>query len=182
MIRDGRILDTTTPRCIPPTWTNSLSGGAIFSTNHYVMSQCTPTRVALMTGNIPAGSALMPLQPAPNPLSPKELIPWPPYSKRKDMILVSPGNGIWAAHQIMDPIFLGLIKVMAVSPERSEITTTATVRGPLSYLARNHQLIEGSENGVHTTQLITDDAIRFIRQKGITHSSFTLLTPRSTHP
>ena len=39
-------------------------------------------------------------------------------------------------------------------------------KGPLFHTwHRNHQLIEGSENGVHTTQLITDDAIRFIRQK-----------------
>ena len=80
-----------------------------------------------MTEDTPAGSALTPLQPAPNLLSPKELQPWPQCFKLKDTILVYPEMA-FSSSPDHGPNFLGLI-IMAVSLEPLEITTTATVRG-----------------------------------------------------
>jgi hypothetical protein len=41
------------PKAYTPNMDNLAQNGALF-TNHYVMAQCTPTRVALMTGRYPS--------------------------------------------------------------------------------------------------------------------------------
>jgi len=41
------------PKVYTPNMDNLAQNGALF-TNHYVMAQCTPTRVALMTGRYPS--------------------------------------------------------------------------------------------------------------------------------
>jgi arylsulfatase A-like enzyme len=153
------------PKVYTPNMDKLARSGALF-TNHYVMAQCTPTRVALMTGRYPSRFG-----PHATAASTK-----PAFSKGTPTIasmLKSQGyatclSGKWHLGSSPDhgPNYFGFDQSYGCLSGAVGNYNHGYRKGPLFYTwHRNHELIEGCENGVHTTQLITDDAIRFIRQK-----------------
>ena len=153
------------PKVYTPNMDKLAHNGAIF-TNHYVMAQCTPTRVALMTGRYPSRFGPHATAASTKPAFPKgtPTIASMLKSQGYDTCL----SGKWHLGSSPDhgPNYFGFDQSYGCLSGAVGNYNHGYRKGPLFQTwHRNHQLIEGSENGVHTTQLITDDAIRFIRQK-----------------
>ncbi len=153
------------PKVYTPNMDKLAQSGALFS-NHYVMAQCTPTRVALMTGRYPSRFGPHATAASTNPAFPKgtPTIASMLKSQGYDTCL----SGKWHLGSSPDhgPNYFGFDQSYGCLSGAVGNYNHGYRKGPLFQTwHRNHQLIEGSENGVHTTQLITDDAIRFIRQK-----------------
>ena len=153
------------PKVYTPNMDRLAHSGAMF-TNHYVMAQCTPTRVALMTGRYPSRFGPHATAASTKPAFPKgtPTIASMLKSQGYDTCL----SGKWHLGSSPDhgPNYFGFDQSYGCLSGAVGNYNHGYRKGPLFQTwHRNHQLIEGSENGVHTTQLITDDAIRFIRQK-----------------
>jgi arylsulfatase A-like enzyme len=153
------------PKVYTPNMDKLARSGALF-TNHYVMAQCTPTRVALMTGRYPSRFGPHATAASAKPAFPKgtPTIASMLKSQGYDTCL----SGKWHLGSSPDhgPNYFGFDQSYGCLSGAVGNYNHGYRKGPLFQTwHRNHQLIEGSENGVHTTQLITDDAIRFIRQK-----------------
>ena len=140
--------------------------GAVFE-RHYVMPQCTPTRVAAMTGRYPGrfGGAALAASNAPA---------FPKGTPTLASMLRSRGYrtslcGKWHLGSSPDhgPNDFGF-------DESYGSFTGAVGMYDHRYRVgrfretwhRDHALIEGFENGVHATDLVADDAIRAIRAAG----------------
>jgi arylsulfatase A-like enzyme len=141
------------------------NSGALF-TNHYVMAQCTPTRVALLTGRYPSRFGRHATAASTKPAFPKgtPTISSMLQSKGYDTCL----SGKWHLGSSPDhgPNHFGFDQSYGCLSGAVGNYNHGYRKGPLFHTwHRNHKLIEGGENSIHTTELITDDAIRFIREK-----------------
>lgn len=153
------------PAVYTPNMDKLAQGGAVFS-NHYVMSQCTPTRVALMTGRYPSRFG-------PHATAASTAPAFPKGTPTMASMLNAEGydtclSGKWHLGSSPDhgPNYFGFDQSYGSLSGAVGNYNHGYRKGPLFHTwHRNHQLVEGSENGVHSTQLITDDAIRFIGQK-----------------
>ena len=153
------------PKVYTPNIDKLANSGALF-TNHYVMAQCTPTRAALMTGRYPSRFGPHATAASTKPAFPKgtPTIASMLKSQGYDTCL----SGKWHLGSSPDhgPNYFGFDQSYGCLSGAVGNYNHGYRKGPLFHTwHRNHELIEGSENGVHTTQLITDDAIRFIREK-----------------
>lgn len=153
------------PKVYTPNMDKLARSGALF-TNHYVMAQCTPTRVALMTGRYPSRFGPHATSASTKPAFPKgtPTIASMLKSQGYDTCL----SGKWHLGSSPDhgPNYFGFDQSYGCLSGAVGNYNHGYRKGPLFQTwHRNHELIEGSENGVHTTDLITDDAIGFIRQK-----------------
>jgi len=153
------------PKVYTPNIDKLANSGALF-TNHYVMAQCTPTRAALLTGRYPSRFGPHTTAASTKPAFPKgtPTIASMLKSQGYDTCL----SGKWHLGSSPDhgPNYFGFDQSYGCLSGAVGNYNHGYRKGPLFHTwHRNHELIEGSENGVHTTQLITDDAIRFIREK-----------------
>ncbi|TWT80719.1 Arylsulfatase [Planctomycetes bacterium CA13] len=153
------------PKVYTPNLDNLACRGAKF-VNHYVMPQCTPTRVALMTGMYPGrfGGAAMQANNAPSfPIGTPTLANMFKDSGYETSICgkwhlgSSPQHG--PNHFGFDESYGSLAGAVGMYDHRyrkGEFYET---------WHRNHQPIEGNEDGVHATDLVTREAMGFIEKE-----------------
>lgn len=156
------------PRVYSPNIDRLAAGGAKL-TQHYVMPQCTPTRLALFTGRYPGRFGISGLQAANRPLIPHGTLTMASFLKASGYQTYLTGKwhmGSWPEHgpnhHGFDYSYGGLAGAVGAYVH--------TYRAPMEVHAnsitwhRNHKIIPGYENGRHVTDLVTDDAIRVIKE------------------
>ena len=163
------------PRVYSPNLDRLANEGVTFM-QHYVMPQCTPTRVALMTGRYPGrfgGAALQASNAPAFPLGTPTIASmlqrggYATYLAGKWHLGSDPGHG---PNQFgFDSSYGSLAGAVGMYDHRYR---------PGKYehsWHRDGQLIEGGENGTHATELVTEEAIRVIRSDR--EASFFLYVP-----
>ncbi|MEO0795806.1 MAG: sulfatase-like hydrolase/transferase [Verrucomicrobiota bacterium] len=154
--------------------------GARFE-NHYVMPQCTPTRVAAFTGRYPgrfgrealsaANKRVFPVG-TPTLATMLKSLGYQTYLCGKWHMGTSPENG--PNHHGFDYSYGSLAGAVGMYDHRYR-------KGPyFETWHRNHELIPGSENGRHATDLIAEDAVRIIEDQGST-PFFLMVTFHAPH-
>jgi len=142
------------------------NGGAVFK-NHYVMPQCTPTRVAAFTGRYPGRFGHASMQAANDKCFPVgtptlarmfKKSGYGTYLFGKWHMGTEPENG--PNHHGFDYSYGSLAGAVGMYDHRYRDNTPYYVTWH-----RNHELIPGHENGRHVTDLIAEDAIRIINKE-----------------
>lgn len=147
---------------------DALAAGGVRFAQHYVMSQCTPTRAALFTGRYPSRSGTQ-AQQASNDQS------YPHGTLTLSSMLAEMGYTCYMAgkwhmgsapewgpnHHGFDESYGSLAGAVGMYDHRYRPNDPYEITWH-----RNHDIIPGYENGIHATDLVADDAIRFI---GRTH-------------
>jgi arylsulfatase A-like enzyme len=141
------------------------AGGAKFE-NHYVMPQCTPTRVALFTGRYPSRFGRAPLQ-ATNETC------FPPGTPTLATLLKSSGyetflSGKWHMGSAPEdgPNRHGFdYSYGSIAGAVGMYQHTYREGGASATWHRNQTIIPGYENGRHATDLVAAEAIRVIREE-----------------
>lgn len=144
-------------------------GGAIFE-QHYVMPQCTPTRVALMTGRYPGRFGRAALTANNNPVFPKGTPTLPKmfqdagyktFMSGKWHLGSTPKHG--PNHFGFDESHGSLTGAVGMYDHRYKAKRGSAHDNTWH---RNHETIPGLENGRHVTDLSGDEAVNFIRRVG----------------
>ena len=155
------------PKVYTPNLDRLAKEGVVF-TQHYVMPQCTPTRVALLTGRYPGRFGPQALQAL--RANDSFIIPhgtstlahlfkensYNTYMVGKWHVGDTPENG--PNHFGFDESYGFLTGAVGMYDHRYREGTYENT------WHRNLQIISDSENGVHATDLITQEAIRIIEQ------------------
>jgi len=168
------------PNVYSPNLDKLAAEGATF-TQHYVTPQCTPTRVALMTGRYPSrfgGAALQASNAPAFPLGTPTLASmlrqqgYRTYLAGKWHLGSDPQFG--PNHFGFDSSYGSLAGAVGMYDHRYR-----TGRYQNTW-HRDHRLIDGAENGVHATDLVTVEAIRIIKQQN-SQPFFLYLPFQSVH-
>lgn len=137
-------------------------------TSHYVMPQCTPTRLALFTGRYPGRFGISGLQASNRPLIPHGTFTLATFLKSQGYATYLTGKwhmGSWPEHgpnhHGFDYSYGALAGAVGAYDHRYRYKNHVNA---ITW-HRNHKIIPGYENGKHVTDLVTDDAIRVIRKK-----------------
>ena len=143
------------------------SGARLLS--HYVMPQCTPTRIALMTGRYPGRFGTTGLSASNEPVFP---LGTPTIAKMfQDNGYETFMSGKWHLGSIPEsgPNYFGfdeshgsLTGAVGMYDHRYHAKDD-TPYDPTWH--RNHKIIPGYENGRHVTDLTKEEAVRFINKK-----------------
>jgi len=145
---------------------DALAASGVTFQNHYVMPQCTPTRVAAMTGRYPSRFGPHVQQASNDPAFPIGTTTlasmfgasgYNTYLCGKWHMGVSPEHG--PNHHGFDYSYGSFAGAVGMYDHRYREGTLAET------WHRNHKLIDGHENGKHATDLVAHDAIRIIKQK-----------------
>ena len=157
------------PKVYSPNMDRLAAGGAKL-TQHYVMPQCTPTRLALFTGRYPGRFGITGLQAANRPVIPHGTLTMASFLKSLGYETYLTGKwhmGSWPEHGPNHHGFDYSYGALAGAVG----AYVHTYRAPMEVHAnsitwhRNHEIIPGYENGRHVTDLVTDDAVRVIKQE-----------------
>lgn len=156
------------PRVYSPNLDKLANTGAKF-TRHYVMPQCTPTRVALMTGRYPGRFGTAGLAANNRPAFP---LGTPTMSQMfKDSGYETFMSGKWHLGSIarhgpnhfgFDGSHGSLTGAVGMYDHRYH-DKRDTPYDPTWH--RDHKIIPGFQNGVHVTDLTRDEAVKFIRKE-----------------
>jgi len=147
---------------------NKLAAEGATLTEHYVMPQCTPTRVACFTGRYPGRFGISGQQASNRPIIPHGTVTMASFLKSAGYQTYLTGKwhlGSWAEHgpnhHGFDYSYGALAGAVGAYDHRyrwKEHPNAITWH-------RNHEIISGYENGTHVTDLVTADAIRVIKQR-----------------
>ncbi|MCC9643573.1 arylsulfatase [Rhodopirellula sp. JC740] len=150
------------PNVYSPHLDELASTGVVFQ-QHYVMPQCTPTRVALMTGRYPSRFGGAALQASNNPAFPLETptiasllrsAGYRTYLAGKWHLGSDPDHG--PNHFGFDSSYGSFAGAVGMYDHRYRT-------GDFEHTwHRDHELIPGAENGTHATDLVAAEAIRVI--------------------
>jgi len=152
------------PRAHTPNLDRLAAGGATFA-NHYVMPQCTPTRVAVMTGRYPGRFGRAGLQASNVPAFPLgtptlatmfRQCGYETYLSGKWHLGSTPAHG--PNHFGFDASYGSLAGAVGMYEHRYRTGEFGET------WHRNHELIAGREDGVHATDLVAREAVRIIEQ------------------
>lgn len=153
------------PKAYTPNMDKLARSGALF-TNHYVMAQCTPTRVALMTGKYPSRFGRHATSATNHPAFPKGTITLAHIYKSKGYETCLSGKWHLGSTPNHGPNHFGFDQSYGSLAGAVGMYDHRYRKGDLAITwHRNHQIIDREENGIHATDLVTNDAIRFIKQK-----------------
>lgn len=151
--------------CYTPNMDRLASGGITFS-RHYVMPQCTPTRVAAFTGRYPSRFGTGATQASNEPAFPRGTPTM--ASMLRDAGYETHLSGKWHMgssaqhgpnHFGFESSYGSLAGAVGMYDHRYR-------KGEFEITwHRNHEIIQGYENGEHVTELVSDDAISFIKKK-----------------
>ncbi|MGC6423457.1 MAG: sulfatase [Lentimonas sp.] len=167
-------------RVYTPNMDRLATEGAVF-TNHYVMPQCTPTRVAAFTGCLPGrfGRSALSASNAPSfPIGTPTLATllkdagYNTYLIGKWHMGSAPEHG--PNHHGFDYSYGSLAGAIGMYDHRYR-------KGPFEETwHRNHEILPGWENGVHATDLIANDAVRVL-DEAHENPFFMMLTFHAPH-
>ena len=143
-----------------------LAAEGVTLTQNYVMPQCTPTRVALMTGRYPSRFGKHALQASNQPAFPKGTptlasmfrdCGYETFLCGKWHLGSSPDHG--PNHFGFDHSYGSLTGAVGMYDHRYR-------KGKFENTwHRNHQLITGSENGTHATDLVISEAVSIVKSE-----------------
>lgn len=145
---------------------DKLAGMGVELDAHYVQPQCTPTRVALLTGRYPSRYGPNATRASNDPAFPKGTLTM--ASMLKDLGYDTALMGKWhlgstlahaPKHFGFDYSYGSLAGAVGNYDHRYRLNTPYAITWH-----RNGEIIEGYENGTHTTDLIADEAVKFIEQ------------------
>ena len=144
---------------------DQLAAAGVTLTRHYVMPQCTPTRVAAMTGRYPSRFGGAAMQASNAPAFPKGTPTL--ASMLRDAGYDTHLSGKWHLGSSPDhgPNHFGFESSYGSLAGAIGMYDHRYRKGKFAETwHRNHQIIPGYENGRHATDLVTDDAVRFIEE------------------
>jgi len=166
------------PKVYSPNLDRLARTGAKF-TQHYVMPQCTPTRVALMTGRYPSRFGPSAQQANNEPAFPLGTPTLAAMFQERGYETCLTGKwhlGSSAEHGPnhfgFDQSYGSLAGAVGMYDHRYK---TNGKYGETWH--RDHKLIDGFENGTHATDLIAAEAVRFIKKDRATEAPFFLYVP-----
>ncbi len=146
-----------------------LAGEGATLTQHYVMPQCTPTRIALFTGRYPGRFGISGLQAANRPVLPHGTLTMASFLKSHGYETYLTGKwhmGSWPEHgpnhHGFDYSYGALAGAVGAYLHQYRAPLEVHVNSITWH--RNHEIIPGHENGRHVTDLVTEDAIRVIKK------------------
>ena len=138
-------------------------------TSHYVMPQCTPTRVALMTGRYPGRFGKNALQASNLPSFPLGTMTLAKMFQNAGYETFMSGKWHLGSTPEYGPNHFGF------DESHGSLTGACGMYNHKYHLKndtpydptwhRNHQIIPGFENGIHVTDLTSREAVRFINKK-----------------
>ncbi len=146
---------------------DKLAAEGVTFANHYVMPQCTPTRVALFTGRYPGRFGRTPLQAANKKCFPVgtptmarmfKSTGYETYLCGKWHMGSDPENG--PNHHGFDHSYGSLAGAVGMYDHRYRTKGKYGITWH-----RDHEIISGYENGTHATDLVAAEAVKIIREK-----------------
>ncbi len=144
-----------------------LANGGVKFTQHYSMSQCTPTRVALMTGRFPSRHGYQAQKATNVQCFSHDTVTV--HSMLHDIGYETFMTGKWHVGGEFEwgPMFHGfdsahgsLAGAVGMYDHRYRSGNPYEITW-----FRDHEIIEGYQNGVHVTDLTAQEAIRFVQKK-----------------
>ena len=157
------------PNVYTPNLDRLAKEGAIL-TQHYVMPQCTPTRIALFTGRYPGRFGISGLQAANRPVLPHGTMTMARFLKSQGYETYLTGKwhmGSWPEHGPNHHGFDYSYGALAgaVGAYAHQYRSAQQIHVNSITWHRNHEIIPGYENGKHVTDLVTDEAICVIQKE-----------------
>ncbi|MEZ6137540.1 MAG: sulfatase-like hydrolase/transferase [Pirellulaceae bacterium] len=153
------------PKVYSPNLDRLAAEGVTF-TQHYVMPQCTPTRVALMTGRYPGrfgGPALEASNDPPIPVGTPTIAS---MLQKQGYATYIAGKWHLGSDDEHGPKRFGFESSYGSLAGAVGMYDHRYRSGKFEHTwHRDHQLIAGTENGTHATDLVTNEAIRVIEQE-----------------
>ena len=152
----------------PAVYTPNLDGlaenGAKF-TRHYVMPQCTPTRVALFTGRYPGRFGTESLQASNQPAFPKGTFTMAQFFQDAGYQTFLCGKWHMGSNAEHGPNHFGFDESYGSLAGAVGMYDHRYRAGEFEYAwHRNHDTIPGHENGVHATDLVANEAVSIIKK------------------
>ncbi|MEM9643750.1 MAG: sulfatase-like hydrolase/transferase [Planctomycetota bacterium] len=147
-----------------------LASGSAVMTQHYVMPQCTPTRLALFTGRYPGRFGTTGLQAENAPLIPPGTLTLANHLQANGYETYLTGKWHMGSDPEYGPNHHGFeysYGGLAGDVGAYQHEYRAPLRNHPNKVTwhRNHEIIPGYENGKHVTDLVTEDAIRVIKKE-----------------
>jgi arylsulfatase A-like enzyme len=139
--------------------------GATFE-NHYVMPQCTPTRVATFTGRYPGRFGRVGLQATNDPVFPKGTPTLASMFRAQGYDAFLCGKWHMGSSPEHGPNHFGFAQSYGSLAGAVGMYDHRYREGPYGITwHRNHEIIPDYENGVHATDLVAREAVRFVQHQ-----------------
>tara|TARA_Y100001980_G_C14556904_1_gene353120 strand:- start:105413 stop:106924 length:1512 start_codon:yes stop_codon:yes gene_type:complete len=153
------------PNVYTPNMDKLAAGGATF-VNHYSMPQCTPTRVALFTGRYPGRFGTNALQANNKPVFQKGVENLATLFKRSGYETFLCGKWHMGSNPEYGPNHYGFDESYGSLAGAVGMYNHKYRKGEFEMAwHRNHDTIPGHENGIHATDLVSQEAIRYISKE-----------------
>lgn len=154
------------PKVFTPNMDRLARDGATL-TDHYVMPQCTPTRLAFFTGRYPGRFGISGLQATNQPVIPYGTLTVASLLKVNGYETYLTGKWHMGSWPEYGPNHYGFdYSYGALAGAVGAYVHLYRVQHPNAITwHRNHKIIPGYENGKHVTDLVTDEAVKVITKK-----------------